>query len=262
MGSRSALHVLMYVPNVIGYIRVLMGVLAFVDWRNMQRFSVLYAVSFVLDAADGYAARKYDQSSHFGSYLDMITDRIGTLALLVVTGISAREVSELARMEEPSALVRQWHPVQQPFLNLVVQPLGLAAMWLLVPLLVLLDGFSHWYQMLAGLVSQGSHKQASDNRFLRWYYWRPVLTIVCIFNELFILMMFVLFQQSLGKEYDAAPLWASWEFPWIMVGTLLVVSFPVFVLKQCVSVQQIVSSHGILLEGLNSRSTKKATSSS
>ena len=94
MGSRSALHVLMYVPNVIGYIRVLMGVLAFVDWRNMQRFSVLYAVSFVLDAADGYAARKYDQSSHFGSYLDMITDRIGTLALLVVTGISAREVSE------------------------------------------------------------------------------------------------------------------------------------------------------------------------
>ncbi len=35
----------------------------------------LYALSCLLDAADGYAARKLGQTSRFGAVLDMVTDR-------------------------------------------------------------------------------------------------------------------------------------------------------------------------------------------
>lgn len=38
-------------------------------------------MSALLDAFDGWAARKYNQSSRFGAMLDQLTDRCGTMAL-------------------------------------------------------------------------------------------------------------------------------------------------------------------------------------
>jgi CDP-diacylglycerol--inositol 3-phosphatidyltransferase len=45
--------------------------------------SALYSVSCILDALDGYAARRFKQSTKFGAVLDMVTDRCTTACLLV-----------------------------------------------------------------------------------------------------------------------------------------------------------------------------------
>lgn len=45
--------------------------------------SVLYSISCLLDAVDGYAARFFEQSTRFGAVLDMVTDRCTTSCLLV-----------------------------------------------------------------------------------------------------------------------------------------------------------------------------------
>lgn len=42
-----------------------------------------YVVSALLDAFDGHAARYYNQSTKFGAMLDQLTDRCGTMGLLV-----------------------------------------------------------------------------------------------------------------------------------------------------------------------------------
>jgi CDP-diacylglycerol--inositol 3-phosphatidyltransferase len=44
---------------------------------------VCYFLSSFLDAFDGMAARYFNQSSTFGGMLDMLTDRIGTSALIM-----------------------------------------------------------------------------------------------------------------------------------------------------------------------------------
>ncbi|KAM3077944.1 phosphatidylinositol synthase 1 (CDP-alcohol phosphatidyltransferase1) [Clarireedia jacksonii] len=45
--------------------------------------SILYSISCLLDALDGYAARAFEQSTRFGAVLDMVTDRCTTACLLV-----------------------------------------------------------------------------------------------------------------------------------------------------------------------------------
>jgi hypothetical protein len=45
--------------------------------------SLLYSISCLLDALDGYAARYFNQSTRFGAVLDMVTDRCTTSCLLV-----------------------------------------------------------------------------------------------------------------------------------------------------------------------------------
>lgn len=77
----SGLRVLLYVPNVIGYIR--MGIIA-VDWllvKDDRWFSALFFVSVLLDGVDGWAARHFKQVSAFGAWLDVTID-IGARAML------------------------------------------------------------------------------------------------------------------------------------------------------------------------------------
>lgn len=45
--------------------------------------TLLYSISCLLDALDGYAARYFEQSTKFGAVLDMVTDRCTTACLLV-----------------------------------------------------------------------------------------------------------------------------------------------------------------------------------
>lgn len=45
--------------------------------------SLLYSISCLLDALDGVAARRFEQSTQFGAVLDMVTDRCTTSCLLV-----------------------------------------------------------------------------------------------------------------------------------------------------------------------------------
>ena len=86
--STTAGDVLLYVPNLIGYLRVICTVLSLILMICFpQRWIIaiiLYVASFVGDLFDGLAARKFDQCSIFGGLLDMVTDRCSTAGLLCV----------------------------------------------------------------------------------------------------------------------------------------------------------------------------------
>ena len=69
--------VFLYIPNLIGYLRLLLFLLSLslLPGPHVTPALMLYAGSCVLDAVDGFAARYYGQSSGFGGVLDMVTDR-------------------------------------------------------------------------------------------------------------------------------------------------------------------------------------------
>ena len=69
-------NVFLFVPNLIGYARVVLAAasLFFMPWHP-KFCTCLYTVSCLLDAVDGQAARALGQTSKFGAVLDMVTDR-------------------------------------------------------------------------------------------------------------------------------------------------------------------------------------------
>lgn len=147
----------LYVPNLIGYLRV---VLAFVGYgyaqTHFQVTVVSYLVSQLLDAADGYAARKLKQSSTFGAVLDMVTDRASTTCLCVILAVFYPQYA-----------------------------LGFT-------FLVTLDMFSHWYHMYASLLhGLGSHKECT-NPILHFYYLKPVLFFACAATEMWYVALYCL----------------------------------------------------------------------
>lgn len=69
----SSWPVWLYVPNLIGYVRVITGLAAFVyafDKASYSQFFSLYMFSYALDAVDGLAARSLGQLSSFGAVLE------------------------------------------------------------------------------------------------------------------------------------------------------------------------------------------------
>jgi len=75
-------HTIFSIP--IGYARVVLAIASLYYMPLHPRTcSGLYSVSCLLDAADGIAARRYNQSTTFGAVLDMVTDRCTTSCLLV-----------------------------------------------------------------------------------------------------------------------------------------------------------------------------------
>ncbi len=95
----SASDVLVYVPNLIGYSRVILtltSLILMICFPEKWIFAtVLYVSSFVGDLFDGMAARKFDQCSTFGGLIDMVTDRCSTAGLLCAL---SKEYSESAGM--------------------------------------------------------------------------------------------------------------------------------------------------------------------
>lgn len=82
MPTRS---VYLYVPNLIGYARVVLALVGYGFALSNYRLTLAsYMISQLLDAADGYAARALKQSSTFGAVLDMVTDRASTTCLCAV----------------------------------------------------------------------------------------------------------------------------------------------------------------------------------
>ena len=84
----TARDVLLYVPNLIGYGRVVLTLVSFLlmIFQPSRWFLALwlYIASFVGDLFDGLAARKFDQCSTYGGLLDMVTDRCATTGLLFI----------------------------------------------------------------------------------------------------------------------------------------------------------------------------------
>ena len=66
-------NVYLFIPNLIGYARVILAFMAFhVAATSPLMFFTYYSLSQLLDAFDGWAARVLNQSSQFGAVLDMV----------------------------------------------------------------------------------------------------------------------------------------------------------------------------------------------
>ncbi|XP_071849456.1 uncharacterized protein [Apostichopus japonicus] len=72
------IEVLAYIPNLIGYIRLVLVLAAFSCYStNAACFLFLYSTNVILDGIDGLVARKLNQTSAFGAWLDVMVDNFG-----------------------------------------------------------------------------------------------------------------------------------------------------------------------------------------
>ncbi|KPI88893.1 CDP-diacylglycerol--inositol 3-phosphatidyltransferase [Leptomonas seymouri] len=190
-----------FVPNLIGYARMACSIVSYLVARDFPALAlVLYTLSFILDAADGMAARALDQCSHFGAILDMLTDRASTAGFLVV-------------------------------LDGVMQPMPYRYTFVLSTL-VFLDVASHFCRMYASLfIKKESHKDVSDSIFslLRLYYSdRRVMGVFCIGQEFAYILLYA-WASYKNVAGLSSVLWCAF----------LGCAVPCF-LKQVVNVQQLI----------------------
>ncbi|THW33049.1 CDP-diacylglycerol-inositol 3-phosphatidyltransferase PIS [Aureobasidium pullulans] len=155
--------IFLFVPNLIGYARIILTVVSLYFMPvHPRRCSAIYVVSCLLDALDGWAARRSNQGTKFGAVLDMVTDRCTTTCLLVFLATA----------------MPKWAMVFQ--------------------LLISLDLASHYMHMYATLSmgeSGQSHKQVDAKRswLLHLYYTNKiVLFTLCAMNELFFVALYLL----------------------------------------------------------------------
>ncbi|KAJ9604551.1 phosphatidylinositol synthase 1 (CDP-alcohol phosphatidyltransferase1) [Cladophialophora chaetospira] len=244
-------NIFVFIPNIIGYVRIVTALASLYYMPLHPRTcSALYSFSCILDAADGLAARKYNQSTTFGAVLDMVTDRCTTSCLLVFLA---------------SAFPR-WSIIFQGLISL--------------------DLASHYIHMYASLTTGGqSHKkvEASRSWVLHLYYTnKTVLFLFCALNELFFIALYLLsFSSPLlspsllvttdkggatsvqpGSPAHPKPSnifinpWSAGAMemarankmdstvPWILAG----LSFPVMFGKQVINVIQLVKASKLLGE--------------
>ncbi|EMG48167.1 PIS1 CDP-diacylglycerol--inositol 3-phosphatidyltransferase [Candida maltosa Xu316] len=152
--------ILLYIPNLIGYFRIITAIISFLYMKNHPVLtSIFYGISGFLDAFDGYAARKFNQGTRFGAVLDMVTDRCATSSLIVHLAILY-----------PSYTVA----------------------WQILVSLDLASHYMHMYAMLSA--GSTSHKSVDEkqSKLLNLYYTnRTVLFVVCLVNELFYVAIYL-----------------------------------------------------------------------
>eukprot|EP00850_Spirogloea_muscicola_P014384 SM000103S09476 [mRNA] locus=s103:110662:114147:- [translate_table: standard] len=183
-----ALSIYLYVPNLIGYARILINVAAFAHaFSDKAVFVSLYLLSFVLDYFDGLFARLLKQSSTLGQVLDMVTDSL-TVCRSIVGGRG--RVSTAALLVVLTHLYKSWFGV--------------------LVLLLGLDIASHWLQMFSSLLSSKlTHKDVADNEsaILRLYYtFRPFMGYCCIGAEVFYLSLYLLDDPYYHKGFSHIPI--------------------------------------------------------
>lgn len=205
--------VYVYVPNLIGYGRILASCAAFaVAFKNKQLFVFLYLISFVCDELDGRFARMLNQTSTFGAVLDMVTDRVSTAALLVVLT----------------------HAYKSYFLLF----LGLLA----------LDIASHWLQMYSTLLgSKTSHKDMGDSKsFLlsAYYKYRIFMGYCCIGSEVLYIMLYLL-QNPTGNLLEAVKLASQEQSVLFFIGVL---AAPGCAIKQWINILQMKAAADVTVE--------------
>ncbi|KAL3529824.1 hypothetical protein ACH5RR_009146 [Cinchona calisaya] len=201
----STLRVYLYIPNIIGYIRILLNCFAFaICFENKKLFSFLYLVSFVCDALDGWFARKFNQVSTFGAVLDMMTDRISTACLLLI----------LSQVYRPGLI----------FISLLALDIG-----------------SHWLQMYSTfLMGKSSHKDVKDSNshwlFRAYYRSRMFMGYCCASCEVLYIMLFLLAR----NQIESLPLVLenAVKRSWLQTALLVLVGFG-WAIKQLVNVIQM-----------------------
>ncbi|KAF7541227.1 hypothetical protein G7Z17_g11994 [Cylindrodendrum hubeiense] len=241
-------NIFLFWPNIIGYFRIVLAIASLYYMPLHPRTcTVLYSVSCLLDALDGYVARIYEQSTKFGAVLDMVTDRCTTACLLVFL----------------SSAFPRWAIIFQ----------GLIA----------LDLASHYMHMYATLVVSGSdssHKNIDKSKsfILNLYYTNKiVLFIFCALNEVFFIALYLLsfsspllsphliktventsgealqpgvqvntsiLRQIFPDPFSAAALELARAnkmdsfWPWVIAG----ISFPIMFGKQIINVVQLINA--------------------
>lgn len=136
----------LYVPNLIGYSRIILSFAAyFYADVSPYIFVFCYSLSEILDMFDGIAARYFNQSTKFGAMLDMVTDRCSTIGLMLV--------------------IAQQLPKYTFYCHFFT--------WL--------DIFSHWSHMLYQLsTGTDSHKNVAKKGLLQYYYKTKAFMVLLI----------------------------------------------------------------------------------
>jgi len=255
-----------------GYARIILAISSLYYMPLHPRTcSLLYSISCLLDALDGWAARHFSQSTLFGAVLDMVTDRCTTACLLVFL----------------SSAFPRWAIIFQGLISL--------------------DLASHYMHMYATLVTGGgetSHKKVDKSRswLLNLYYTNKVgaailgsehqmlitlsqvvLFVFCAMNEIFFIALYLLsfsspllspkllqsvaddkvaeinagaqvntslLSQIFPDPYSAAALELARVnkmdsfVPWVLAG----ISFPIMAAKQFINVVQLVKASKWLAE--------------
>ncbi|ESO01406.1 hypothetical protein HELRODRAFT_81815 [Helobdella robusta] len=197
-------NVFLFVPNIIGYLRILLLLISmYVMPTNHIVAAWCYIISGLLDSLDGHAARLLNQSTKFGAFLDMLTDRCATMCLLVVLG----------------TFYPKWMFVFQ--------------------LVMVVDIASHWIHCQSALMKgSDSHKKIdlSGNSILRYYYTnRTVLFLMCTGNEAFYAMLYLL-NFTYGPIIPLGPLsFGIFKF-------LCILTAPVAVVKSFINLVQMYAA--------------------
>ncbi|THV63990.1 CDP-diacylglycerol-inositol 3-phosphatidyltransferase PIS [Aureobasidium pullulans] len=235
--NTSRENIFLFVPNLIGYARVILTVVSLYFMPvHPRRCSAIYVVSCLLDALDGWAARRFNQGTKFGAVLDMVTDRCTTTCLLVFLATA----------------MPKWA--------------------MLFQLLISLDLASHYMHMYATLSMGGSgqsHKQVDAKRswLLHLYYTNKpiVLFTLCAMNELFFVALYLLaFTEQESKMSGDSMKKVIQNEPWsagameIARANKIQSSIPTalfrlsvlpMLIKQYINVQQLIVASQWLAEG-------------
>eukprot|EP00035_Acanthoeca_spectabilis_P024311 m.453271 g.453271 ORF g.453271 m.453271 type:complete len:230 (-) comp20470_c0_seq1:610-1299(-) len=203
-------QVLLFVPNLIGYARIILLVAALPYMQtDPVTAMVLYFLSSFLDAFDGAAARALGQSSSLGALLDMLTDRVGTCVLIMST--------------------------------IVLEPYRPYAVWF--QLWVGLDIVAHWAHMYSVMVQPAnegaavSHKkneliELGNNPVLYYYYnYRSILFFFCAANEVFFIAVYLLAFYPDPNSVEHRGLWAT-----------AAATFPIMAIKAVISCVHLYSA--------------------
>merc|ERR1712012_988983 len=116
----STENVFLFVPNLIGYSRIVLALFSL--WLMPSNYALaafLYLLSGLLDALDGYAARRLGQGSRFGGMLDLITDMCNTMNLLTTLSNfypNQRLLSFIAFITFPVALAKTAQALLQGYI--------------------------------------------------------------------------------------------------------------------------------------------------
>jgi CDP-diacylglycerol--inositol 3-phosphatidyltransferase len=203
----SFLRIILYLPNVIGYIRILFVCIACYYMEKQPIYCITYyGLSCLLDALDGYVARLLNQCTQLGAVMDMVVDRVTTTCLLIILT-----------------------HIYSDYL-------------LLFLFIISLDWMSHYIHMYNSLLmGSKSHKIVDTKRnwFLRRYYGSRILLFsVCAGNELFFICIYYLgCYQNFNHLNPGISLFLS-KYLYL----LSFVTFPICMLKQWIHLVQLISA--------------------
>lgn len=181
----SIKQVLLFIPNLIGYFRVITALGSFLSMKNHPYYTIiLYGISGFLDAFDGYAARKYNQGTKYGAVLDMVTDRCATSSLVCYL--------------------------------CVIYP-QYCFFWQLLVSLDLASHYMHMYAMMSSGSASHKNVDSTQSKILSLYYSnRTVLFLVCLVNELFYVALYLhsfdFFWLGTVLTWLSVPIWAFKQY--------------------------------------------------